>query len=64
VNGFLFQQGNSSSLIAILDEWVKLPEIEKSEFRRQARITYEQHYTPEANYKMLMSIYQNILDKL
>jgi glycosyltransferase involved in cell wall biosynthesis len=56
-NGLHFEAGNSVDLAQKLQFWHALPESEQTQYRLGARATYEKNYTPEANLKILESIY-------
>jgi glycosyltransferase involved in cell wall biosynthesis len=56
-NGLHFEAGNSVDLAQKLQYWHALPESEQKQYRLGARATYEKNYTPEANLKILESIY-------
>ncbi len=60
-DGMHFEAGNCKALSDTLDKWASLPEDEKQAYGNRARSTYEQYYTPEVNYEMLMNIYQSVL---
>lgn len=55
VNGRLFRPGDTASLIACAKSLFQTGDT----MRRAARACYEQTYTPERNYKLLMDIYRN-----
>ena len=59
-NGLHFEAGNSVDLVQKLQYWHTLPESEQKQYRLGARATYEKNYTPEANLKILESIYSEL----
>lgn len=61
-NGFHFTPGDSDSLLAMLGKWASLSDVKKQLFYKNALDTYRKNYTPEANYEMLMDIYQAVID--
>ncbi|MGH8001889.1 MAG: glycosyltransferase family 4 protein, partial [Brasilonema sp.] len=62
VTGLHFQAGNSLDLAAKINWAITHPEaIDTMEIN--ARCTYEAKYTPEANYKQLMNIYNQVINK-
>ncbi|WP_338868981.1 glycosyltransferase [Spirosoma sp. SC4-14] len=61
-NGFHFTPGDSDSLLTMLDKWSSLTDVKKQLFYKNALDTYRKNYTPEANYEMLMDIYQAVID--
>jgi glycosyltransferase involved in cell wall biosynthesis len=62
-NGLHFEAGNINDLKSKLKIWQDLPESQKEEFRKNARRTYEQYYTPEKNKEQLMSIYSSVINQ-
>lgn len=57
VNGFVFTAGDPNSLADRIQAiWVRPRELAK--MRRSSRACYEQNYTPERNYELLMKIYR------
>jgi glycosyltransferase involved in cell wall biosynthesis len=59
-NGLLFEAGNIESLRSIVQKWYVLSDEQKMQYRNQARLTYEEFYTPEVNYRMISNIYQHL----
>ncbi|GAB3041875.1 glycosyltransferase [Spirosoma pulveris] len=59
INGLHFEAGNVDSLRNTLKLWVSLSQAEKEQYGKRARATYEQLYTPEINYQLLMGIYES-----
>jgi exopolysaccharide biosynthesis WecB/TagA/CpsF family protein len=59
-NGFLFEPGDVADLARKLCRFLETPQLWSS-FRVQARQAYEDRFTPEANYRMLMGIYEQAL---
>jgi glycosyltransferase involved in cell wall biosynthesis len=59
-NGLHFEVGNPLALSAALARWMQFSEQEKNEYRRKARLTYTQVYTPEENAVRLLSIYRSV----
>jgi glycosyltransferase involved in cell wall biosynthesis len=57
--GLLFEAGNPQDLAEKINWAIAHPEIMLA-MGRKARSTYEQHYTPETNYRQLMSIYEKV----
>lgn len=62
INGLLFNQ-SSFDLISKLEFWNNLNDFEKDKFSKGAFESYEKNYTPEKNLKMLLSIYESVLDE-
>jgi glycosyltransferase involved in cell wall biosynthesis len=60
--GLLFRPGDPKSLAEQIDWAVAHPE-ELSRMRRRARWEYEEKYTPERNYELLMEIYEQTLSQ-
>jgi glycosyltransferase involved in cell wall biosynthesis len=60
--GLLFEPGNSEDLAAKV-EWAWTHEKEMIEMGKNARKEYEEKYTAERNYKMLMEIYQLAMER-
>jgi glycosyltransferase involved in cell wall biosynthesis len=60
-NGFLFPLGDSSALSQIIKKLSERPELCQM-LGKNARIEYEQKYTPERNCEMLMSIYSQAIE--
>jgi len=58
--GLLFEPGNAEDLAAKV-EWAWTHPKEKAEMGREARREYEQKYTAERNYEMLMEIYRRAM---
>lgn len=54
VNGYLFTPGDADSLVRCAEAMLEEP----AGMRRQARACFEQRYTKEQNYDLLMNIYQ------
>jgi len=61
VTGLHFEAGNASDL-ADKVRWMNEHPEESRQMGRNARKEYEQKYTPEKNYEMLMDIYQQAID--
>jgi len=59
--GFLFEPGNADDLAAKIRWAAEHPE-EMRRMGEAARREYEQKYTPERNYQMLMDIYQQAIE--
>jgi glycosyltransferase involved in cell wall biosynthesis len=60
VTGLLFEAGNSADLRIKVD-WMKSHPSERNRMGNNARRVFEEKYTPERNYKKLISIYQDVL---
>lgn len=58
--GLLFDPGNAEDLAAKLRWAASHPEA-MAEMGRKARAAYDAHYSPETNYRMLMSIYDEAI---
>lgn len=58
--GRLFAPGDAAALAAKVEQLLSHP-AELSAMRAAARAEYEAHYTPEANYDMLMRIYEDAI---
>lgn len=58
INGFRFTAGDAGGLADCIRSILARPD-ELREMRRSSRLCYEQNYTPERNYELLMEIYQN-----
>ena len=58
--GLLFEAGNPQDLAEKINWAIAHPE-RMLAMGRQSRSTYEQHYTPETNYRQLMSIYEKVI---
>lgn len=58
--GLFFSPGNSADLTAKV-QWAWRHPVEMDEMGRNARREYELKYTPERNYEMLMSIYEQAI---
>ena len=59
--GLHFTSGDSEDLAAKA-AWAWAHPNEMAAMGREARREYEQKYTPERNYEMLMNIYQSAID--
>ena len=57
-NGFLF---DPSHIDSIFQSFEKFEKAEKSTMYANARKEYEDKYSPESNYKQLMTIYENVI---
>lgn len=62
-NGLLFEPGDQFSFSAAIAQWNNLEEKEKLNYREQSRATYEAHYTPRKNAKLLLEIYESVLEE-
>jgi glycosyltransferase involved in cell wall biosynthesis len=60
VNGFRFAPGNASALASCIRRILQTPDKLRA-MRRFARACYEQRYTAEQNYELLMNIYRHAL---
>jgi len=58
--GILFEAGNADDLRNGVDKWNRLDENAKKTIREQARNSYEQHYTAEANKLLMAEIYSRL----
>ncbi len=60
-NGVLFSPGNSASLLAaVRDIWERPHDLER--LGLAARASFERRYTEDANYGILMEIYQQAIE--
>lgn len=59
--GFLFSAGDPGDLRACIAKWQELDTRSKDRIRSNARKSYEEHYTAEANKQQLMEIYRDLL---
>lgn len=59
--GILFEAGNADDLKNSVDKWNRLDEDAKTKIREQARNSYEQHYTAEANKLLMEEIYSSLI---
>ena len=59
--GLLFEPGNADDLAAKIN-WANEHREEMKQMGMNARKEYEEKYTAEKNYKMLMSIYQQAIE--
>ena len=57
VTGLLFEPGNAADLAKKIC-WANAHPQAMAQMGRAARAQYEQHYTPQHNYRLLMAIYQ------
>ncbi len=62
-NGLHFEESNIEDLKSKLNEWQALSEDEKGVYRKNARQTYEQYYTPTENLQQLLSIYTSVIEE-
>ena len=60
-NGLYFKVNDPNDLAQVLRKWASLPAETKQEFSDQARLTYEQTYTPERNAAQLLDIYDSVI---
>jgi glycosyltransferase involved in cell wall biosynthesis len=60
LTGLLFQPGNIQDLVNKIDWSLKNPE-KITQMRSYARAEFEEKYTPEKNYQMLMEIYNRLI---
>jgi glycosyltransferase involved in cell wall biosynthesis len=58
--GLHFEPGNPEDLASKVHELAANPE-QAAEMRRNARLTYEEHYTAESNYRLLLEIYERAI---
>ena len=58
-DGTRFRSGDPEDLITKLLELLGQPDL--GELRRGARATYDARFTPEANYRALMSLYERLV---
>jgi glycosyltransferase involved in cell wall biosynthesis len=59
--GLLFTPGDAEDLAAKV-EWAWNHPVEMAEMGKSARREYEEKYTAERNYQMLMEIYQKAIE--
>ncbi len=62
-NGFHFAPGNERDLCRAIDELTSRPDLTQT-FSENARLTYEQRFTPEVNYPQLYKIYTDAISEL
>jgi len=62
VNGFLYKPLNVYSLTETLSKLDGINDSKWNFMSEHARKSYEKYYTPERNFKLMMSIYRNVLD--
>src|SRR5207249_313836 len=60
--GLHFEPGNSRDLAMKMQQLLADPQ-ERNAMRQAARQTYERRYTAEANYRMLLAIYERALSR-
>ena len=63
VTGMLFEPGSADDLARKMTWAVEHP-VEMEEMGKRAREEYEQKYTPEINYKLLMGIYEEAIREM
>jgi len=63
VTGLLFEPGNADDLAAKI-AWANAHPQEMVRMGKAARAEYEAKYTPERNYEMLMTIYEDAIESL
>jgi len=61
VDGLHFKANDEADMISKLDYWQQLPAAGKEVYRDNARKTYEERYTPEANARQLLAIYSSVI---
>lgn len=61
-NGLHFSTGDDKDLIEKISFFQNLPEHTRQEYRRNARKTYEEKFTPEKNAQELLSIYNSVIN--
>jgi glycosyltransferase involved in cell wall biosynthesis len=59
-NGLLFEPGDPKDLIRQVEWLLERPDV-LSRMHLEARKTYEEQYTAEQNYRMLMDIYRDVI---
>ena len=59
--GILFEPGNANDLAEKI-KWLWEHDEDRRRMRENARKEYEEKYTPERNYKMLMDIYEKVIE--
>lgn len=62
-NGLLFPPGDIDVLQQQINYWMELEGSIRDTFNEKSRKTYDMHYTPERNLKLLLSVYKNLLSK-
>lgn len=62
-NGLHFEAGNENDLKIQLEKWQHLDGEQKELYRKNARSSYEQYYTPEKNFMQLMHIYKAVMEE-
>ncbi|MBV9612250.1 MAG: glycosyltransferase [Acidobacteriaceae bacterium] len=60
VNGFHFRAGDSNHLVAVVESCFANAAALR-DMRRAARFSYEQNYTPDRNYLLLLEIYEKAI---
>lgn len=60
-NGRHFMPNNIDSLQSELLHWQNLSDDDKAEYRKNALVTYKEHFTPQKNEALLISIYESVL---
>lgn len=60
-NGLHYEAANAGALAERLNVWQNMTDQEQETYRRNALDTYETHYTPEKNKRLLLNIYQKLL---
>lgn len=63
LNGFHFDVGDTESLKAAIEAWLALPPQKKEAYRRAAKKTYDELYTPQKNAEQLFAIYESVIKK-
>ena len=61
ISGFHFIPNDKNDLANAIDKFNQLNEKERQAMRKQARLSYEQKYHPEAHYQALLSVYQKAI---
>ena len=61
ITGLHFEAGNAKDLVHKV-KWMQEHPAERHQMGRNARKAYEEKYTPERNYKILMNIYQEAIE--
>ncbi|MVN23452.1 glycosyltransferase family 4 protein [Mucilaginibacter arboris] len=62
-NGLHFEVQSKEGFRKKLDDWHNLSEVQKQEYRLNARKTYENYYTPDKNAQQLLAIYNDVMNE-
>ena len=62
-NGMFFAHGNAVDLETKCCLWLDTTTAEKNNFYKNCYSTFKEHYTPERNYQLLLTIYKKCLSQ-